>query len=119
MSAAELKPCPCCGGKPRFERVSGFGAAGGRYHREQVFCKRCGLRTREFTKPGLAFEKWNRRTPDATLEAEAAALRAERDELRKALERIARAPLIDHSNPENSAQNIARATLAKEGQGHE
>ena len=43
---------------------------------------------------------------------ELTALRERVAELEGALERIVSAPMIDHRNPENSAQNIARAALS-------
>ena len=46
----ELKPCPCCGGKPTFD-----------YRDTSVFCVKCGMQTACSTDEKRANEVWNRR----------------------------------------------------------
>ena len=50
----KLKPCPFCGGKPRFIRI-----AQTRYC--YIDCSACGAKTKQIKGEDLTIEAWNRR----------------------------------------------------------
>ena len=50
---AELKPCPCCGGKAKHGRSPTFGYF--------VSCDKCGMRTSYYGSAGASTRAWNRR----------------------------------------------------------
>lgn len=59
---AELKPCPCCGGKAKTIARTYIDENGYEdilcWH---TWCSECGLATRGFAGAGEAEEAWNRR----------------------------------------------------------
>lgn len=60
----ELKPCPFCGAKARYEKRSGVvGITRSRWHRETVRCQSGCVITPEKKRPGLAVKVWNTRKP--------------------------------------------------------
>lgn len=67
----ELKPCPCCGGEPRYNEYTVEDGYTG-YRAGDIVCTQCGMRTIsapvdgtygvEWTREDFA-ERWNKRTP--------------------------------------------------------
>lgn len=68
-------------------------------------------------RDGITYELAPPEQPTPEAADELTALRERVVELEGALGRIVNAPMIDHRNPENSAQNIARAILSRPQQG--
>jgi hypothetical protein len=100
MSEIKLKPCPFCGSEAEIKR------RGTARQSMQITCTNCGCELESGDVVGLTRSDglaWNRRHPHD-------ALVAERDELRKALERAARD--LDLLG-EGVACREARAALAK------
>lgn len=59
----QIKPCPCCGGKPKLDSYPGSEWVGDlTYH--CIRCSECYLRTCDYKSPKKAAEAWNRRVSD-------------------------------------------------------
>lgn len=83
---------------------------------EHVRCGPCAIK--QATACGVASDLSLPNLPEVSRQRrEIDALRERVVELEGALGRIVNAPMIDHRNPENSAQNIARAILSRPQQG--
>lgn len=77
----KLKPCPLCGGKADFWGGAGAVLAG---------CSKCNIHTIYCYPPEDAARVWNSRPAEDAKIARIAELEAERAQLRKALEAIAK-----------------------------